>query len=143
LDTAPLATNSLAFAGAIRLTPNNNFATGTLFSGITFNAGASAFTLSGNAITLGGAALGNLVSAGNYGGLTTNGITNSSTNLQTVNLGVTLAAGNHTFGGGSNGLALNPTGGLFHNPGGIAIFIPGAGGITSTTISNTNGILGG
>src|SRR4051795_12799853 len=54
-DTAPLTTNSLAFAGAIRVTPNNNFTAGTSFSGITFNGGAGAFVLSGNAITIGGA----------------------------------------------------------------------------------------
>ena len=41
-DVAPTAGAALGFAGANRLTPNNNFAADTSFSGITFapNAGA-------------------------------------------------------------------------------------------------------
>lgn len=52
--TAPLAGDALFFGGTIRLTPANNLTADTLFAGITFNADAGAFTLSGNRITLGG-----------------------------------------------------------------------------------------
>ena len=52
--TAPLANDSLVFDGTTGLTPSNNFAANTQFNGLTFNAGAGAFTLSGAAIKLGG-----------------------------------------------------------------------------------------
>ena len=53
--TAPVANDSLVFAGTTRLNPNiNNFAANTQFNGLTFNAGAGAFTLTGNATKLGG-----------------------------------------------------------------------------------------
>ncbi|MEN3939691.1 autotransporter-associated beta strand repeat-containing protein [Prosthecobacter sp. SYSU 5D2] len=48
------AGDALFFAGSTRLSSVNDFAEDTLFGGITFNAGAGAFTLSGNRITLGG-----------------------------------------------------------------------------------------
>jgi autotransporter-associated beta strand protein len=51
---APLANDSLIFDSFARLTPNNNFATGTEFDGITFAATAGPFVLGGNSITLGG-----------------------------------------------------------------------------------------
>lgn len=66
-------TLALQFGGTQQLAPNNDFASFTA-SSLTFNVGASAFTLGGNAISL----------AGN--------ITNGSSNLQTINLGMTLMA---------------------------------------------------
>lgn len=66
-------TQALQFGGTLQLAANNDLTTFTA-SSITFNAGAGAFTLSGNAISLAG------------------GITNSSANLQTINLGMTLTA---------------------------------------------------
>ncbi len=51
---APVANDSLIFNTFARLTPNNNFAAGTEFDGITFAPTAGAFTLGGNSITLGG-----------------------------------------------------------------------------------------
>ena len=138
----PVADDSLVFAGITRLTPVNDFSAGSNFSGITFNAGAGAFTLGGNPINLGGANTG--VTVGNTAGMgITNGVTNSSTNLQTINFGLTLNPGVHTFGGGAGGLRLN--GAFAHNAGGFANFTPGAGGITfsPTSASLTNGILGG
>ena len=65
--TAPVANDSLVFAGSTRLGPNNNYAIGTQFNGLTFAAGAGAFTLAGNSVNLGG------------------NITNSSSNVQTLN----------------------------------------------------------
>src|SRR5437016_5112378 len=76
---APLPDDALVFAGLTRLTPFNDFAAGSNFSGITFSAGAGAFTLGGNPINLGGANIGTTV--GNTAGMgITNGVTNSSTN---------------------------------------------------------------
>src|SRR3954452_3458691 len=53
-DAAPSAGAVLAFAGANRLNPNNNFAADTSFGGITFAPSAGAFTIGGNRILLGG-----------------------------------------------------------------------------------------
>jgi fibronectin-binding autotransporter adhesin len=72
LDTAPVAGDSLFFAGT-GTGNSNDFDAFTLFNGITFNSLASGFTLSGNAITLGG------------------NITNSSSNSQTIGLATILA----------------------------------------------------
>src|SRR6266478_6522498 len=50
----PLAGDALLFDGPGRLTPTNDFAAATSFSGIRFTAAAGGFTLSGNQITLSG-----------------------------------------------------------------------------------------
>ena len=122
---APSPNNSLTFAGSTRTSPNDNDTSGTQFSGITFASGAAAFTLGGNGITL----------------AQNTGIVNSSSNLQTVNLPLTLAFGTELFNGGSSGLALDPTGGLVNNAGAVAQF---QGTVTSTTIANNGtGIIGG
>jgi autotransporter-associated beta strand protein len=52
--TAPVAGDALFFGGSIRTSPNNDFPPGTIFGGIAINNPASAFTLRGNGITLGG-----------------------------------------------------------------------------------------
>ena len=94
LNTAPVPTDSLFFAGSVQTSTNNGFTANTQFNGLTFNAGASSFTLAGNAINL----------AGN--------ITNSSSNNQTVNLALALqqntvvdtgASGTTTLGGNISG----------------------------------------
>jgi autotransporter-associated beta strand protein len=51
-DVAPVAGDSLCFAGSVRTTTSNNFTAGTTFGSIEF--GASNFTLNGNSITLTG-----------------------------------------------------------------------------------------
>src|SRR3954454_16361458 len=51
---APLAGDLVTFDGLNGLAPNNDLATGTGLTGITFGSGASAFTVGGNAITLDG-----------------------------------------------------------------------------------------
>jgi fibronectin-binding autotransporter adhesin len=53
-DVAPVATDALFFAGAVKTAAVNNFAPNTQFNGITFNSGASSFTLSSAAINLAG-----------------------------------------------------------------------------------------
>lgn len=83
----PSATYDLQFDGTTRLTPNNDFAAGSNFKSITFNAGAGQFVIGGNSILL----------AGN--------ITNSSSNLQTINLAISLN-GNATYDGGTAGLKI-------------------------------------
>ena len=58
-NTAPVAHDSLTFNGFARLTPNNDFAAGTAFDGITFDSSAGTFTLVGNQITRSGNINGN------------------------------------------------------------------------------------
>ncbi|MEO6274356.1 MAG: autotransporter-associated beta strand repeat-containing protein, partial [Rhodoferax sp.] len=99
---APVAGDDLQFGGGLRLTPTNNFVANTAFNSLTFNAGAGAFTLSGTAITLNG------------------GVTNNSSNLQTINMLTVLSAGNHT-------ITTNAAGGIT-----IGGAISGAGGLTKT-----------
>jgi autotransporter-associated beta strand protein len=81
------ANASLAFAGTTRLTPNNNTAANTEYDGITFNAGAGAFTIGGNAINLGA------------------DIVNNSSNLQTVNINLAMQT-NTNFNAASADLAV-------------------------------------
>lgn len=78
LDTPPIYGLGLQFAGILNLIPNNDNVIGVGGAGITFNLGAGAFTLTGNAINL------------------TGGVTNNSASVQTINFGttgVTLGAG--------------------------------------------------
>lgn len=79
LDTDPVATDRLFFDGPVGLSPNNNFAANTVFSGIIFNSGAGAFNLSGNQVNLSG------------------GVTNSSTTLQTISLTLNNNGANRDF----------------------------------------------
>jgi autotransporter-associated beta strand protein len=67
------------FGSGAKTAPVNDFAAGTYFGGLQFNATAPAFTLTGNAISLTGA------------------VANSSINLQTVNMPLVLASGSGGF----------------------------------------------
>ncbi|MFN6189359.1 MAG: beta strand repeat-containing protein, partial [Planctomycetia bacterium] len=83
-SVAPVANDSLFFAstsGTRSLT--NDILAGTTFNGITFNSGASAYTLSGNSITLGGS------------------VVNNSANSQTIALPLSLSS-TRTFTNNSN-----------------------------------------
>ena len=71
-NTGPIGGDNLVFTGNNKLANTNDLAAGTSFAGILFDASAGAFVLSGNAITL------------------TGSVTNQSTNLQTLNLAITL-----------------------------------------------------
>lgn len=86
-DALPAASgDTLQFtnAGSSGTTLNNDIAS-LAVAGLTFNAGASAFTLTGNALTLSG------------------GITNNSTSLQTLNVAISLA-GTSTISAASGAL---------------------------------------
>lgn len=103
----PAAGDSLVFAGATKVTNSNNFTAGTSFDGISFASGASAFTLGGSSVAL------------------TSGVTNSSSNLQTIALPIFIAA-TQTFDTGSAGLTQGATG-----AGSLGV-ISGAGGLIKT-----------
>lgn len=108
-DSGPTAPGVLTFAGSNQLTnTNDKFAAGTTFDGFIFNAGAGAFVIGGNAITLNGS------------------IINNSTSLQTINLDLlatavrtvtaTAGGGDVVLGGNisgtGGGITLNGTGSL-------------------------------
>jgi autotransporter-associated beta strand protein len=111
----PLSTDSLFFGTSSKVVLNNDDS-GFTFGGITFNSGASAFTISGNAFTLGGS------------------VVNSSTSAQIINNNITLAAneiintasGNLTLGGaisdGGNSYSLTKNGGNTLTLGGANTF---------------------
>jgi autotransporter-associated beta strand protein len=75
----PTAGQQLYFDGTTNLTSNNNFATNTAFSGITFEGTAGAFVLTGNAISLSGP------------------VVDNSPGLETINLELLLTNSNITF----------------------------------------------
>jgi fibronectin-binding autotransporter adhesin len=80
-DVVPVAADTLAFDGSTQTSNTNDFAPGTAFGSITFNVGASAFTLSGNSTQLGTAA-----------GSAQTVVTNNSTATQTLDMDLTLAS---------------------------------------------------
>ena len=84
----PVSTDSLYFGSSSQLTLNNDFSSFTL-NGLNFNSDASAYTIGGNAITLGG------------------DIVNASASLETINLNLALgAARNVTTAAGGGDLTL-------------------------------------
>jgi autotransporter-associated beta strand protein len=110
-NNAPVAGDSLAFGGNTRLTNTNDRTADTSFAGITFNAGAGAFTVGGNRITLGG------------------NVANNSTALQTINLAMILSA-NRTFTTSAGGGNLTIGGVLSQTGGAQGITKAGAGTLT-------------
>jgi autotransporter-associated beta strand protein len=78
LNESPRKFDTLSFAGATRLTPNNDFGAYTEFRSLAFSNNAGAFVLGGNAITLG------------------DRVTDDSASPQTINLNLDLSyAGDH------------------------------------------------
>jgi autotransporter-associated beta strand protein len=122
-DAAIATGDSLFFDGSTRLTPTNDTTANSDYN-ITFNSGASAFTLSGNII--------DLISDGF--------IVNNSTNAQAVNHAIELLGnGNFTSNGGTLTI-----GGALTEAGGAAktLTVNGAGNVTiSGAISASNGDL--
>jgi len=90
--------SQLTFAGSTNTNTSNDFAVDSRFNGITFNSTASAFTLSGNRITLGG----NIGFDANPGSAVTH----------TINLDILLNAGRtiNTRGNGAISISGNITG---------------------------------
>jgi fibronectin-binding autotransporter adhesin len=88
-DALPFSGDSLFFDGLNHLSDNNNnFAAGTQFNDIIFNVSAGPFILAGNEIALGG------------------NILNSSTNLQTIGLGLQHST-SFTMDGGTGGVTID------------------------------------
>jgi autotransporter-associated beta strand protein len=112
----------LNFTGTARLNNTNDMASETAL-GLTFVAGAGAFTLNGNPVTL------------------TGGVTNASSSSQTVNLGLVFGSNgtNFTFDGSSAGLILG--GGLTNTmgaPGWTILNLAGNGTLTNLLNSTTS-----
>ncbi len=81
---APVTSDSLVFAGST-VANTNDFTAGTVFSGLTFSAGAGAFTLSGNRVVLDGH------------------VTDSATVAQQVNMALGLGTAGRVFTVVTNG----------------------------------------
>jgi MYXO-CTERM domain-containing protein len=117
--TVPVAGDDLHFFGPGRSTTNsNNLPVATSFIGLTFDAGALAFTLNGNSITL----------AGN--------VVNSSTNTQTINFGVILSGSTRDFNAASGDLAVSGSGTI---SGGFGVNKTGNSTLTFATANTYTG----
>ncbi len=134
-DTAPIDGSNLVFAGTTRLSDTNDSLSSA--ASITFASGAGAFTLSGSALSISG------------------GVTNNSTNPQTISLNLSLSApqqfnaasGNLSVGGavnlGSNTLTITGSantaiGGAISGAGAIA-----KSGSGTATLSGNSSYTGG
>lgn len=98
------------FSGNTRLNNTNNTAAGTVYSNIVFNAGAGAFVLTGNPISLNGS------------------ITNNSSSTETINLGLNFSAP-QTFNGASGTLIIG--GGLTNSLNENSLTLAGTGLLTN------------
>jgi fibronectin-binding autotransporter adhesin len=139
-DTAPLPADQLAFAGTVRPAPSNDFTAGTSFNGISVSAGAAAFTLSGNAISLTRpiAAGGVAVSGGT--------IINSSANLLTLALPVDLASGKQSITSPNGAGGINFGGAFTRSANSSLVFTRTGGHINfngAGLANDASGILGG
>ncbi len=133
---APAANDRLFFAGSTQTAATNDYTAGTLFNNLTFNSGASPFTLNGNSLVLSSPA-----DAGS-GQISGGSINNVSAGTQTVLLPLVLASGNHTISS-SGGGTLKLNGSLTHSNGAVVTM---SGNINVTGALSTNGnnnILGG
>jgi fibronectin-binding autotransporter adhesin len=121
-NNPPLAGDSLFFGliGSAGTMLNNNIAAGTSFAGLTFNPGASAFTLNGNQIA------------------TSAGLVDNSSNLETINLPVALGVASHSLSVVGDGSLL--VGGVISDGGsGYGITLPGEGLVTLTNANTYTG----
>jgi fibronectin-binding autotransporter adhesin len=142
-NIAPVEKDILAFDGAIRTTPYNDFAAGTEFSSIKFNNGSSSFTLSGNALTL-SSVCASAITASNTSNtmIIQNNLTMSATSSITSTSGGTLNITGTINNGGYT---------IINNCGGTETFsgdISGAGAFTkigsgTLTLSGANTFSGG
>lgn len=114
--TAPLANDDLIFTGSLRLTPS--LAATLTANSVAFASGAGAFTISGLALTLG-----------------TGGLTNNSTNTQTISAAIVLGAAQSWT---ANTGALTVSGGITN-----AGFTLTSAGSSNSTLSGVIAGLGG
>ena len=110
---APVTGDAPTFDGTVGLANTNDFAGDTTFLGLTFNAGAGAFTLSGNRIN------------------STGGLVNNSLNTQTVNLDVIFVS-THTLNSITGGTMI--INGIISGAGGAT---KTGGGTVTLTHANT------
>ncbi|MDR3457543.1 MAG: autotransporter-associated beta strand repeat-containing protein [Verrucomicrobiae bacterium] len=140
-DMAPAAGDFLTFDNGSGTQPltTNNLAAGTIFGNIAFNAGTASFTDSGNGIVLT-----NRLQDAN-GVLFGGSVSNLSANAQTVNLPVTIGAGNHIVTTASGAGALDFSGAFARNTGATVQFVKSGGNLnfTGSGLANVNSILGG
>ena len=119
------AGDALFFGGSTRLTNTNNFEVETSFAGVTFNSGAGAFTLAGNALTLGG------------------DLANNDSDTQTISLPLTLdAIRTATTASGHivcNGV-ISGSGGLTKE-GGYSLYLNGDNSYDGETAVNTGTVV--
>jgi len=103
---APVNNDALVFDGFSRLAPANDLAPNTTFSGITFASTAGGFTVSGNAITLGGDITDNATVLTET--ISLNQILNATRNISVADNAFLRLTGVISDGGG--GFGLNKTG---------------------------------
>jgi fibronectin-binding autotransporter adhesin len=141
--TAPVQFDALFFDSNVQTLSTNNFAAGTMFDNIAFTGAADPFTLSGNALTL--VTYTNGIDGTVLSSAVGGNITNSSGNVESIALPLTLSAGKHNIVTGGGG-QLNLNGGVTRNTGAVVAFSPNNGNINVTGSLTTNGlnnILGG
>ena len=114
-DVAPVANDTLSFAGSVRLAPDLSVSLSV--AGLNFASGASAFIMGG---------------LGTYT-INTGGITNNSTSLQTINNNITLGA-SQSWNTASGDLAVN---GIIGGTGGLTKI--GTGILTLTGLNTFTG----
>ena len=107
--TYPAAGDALFFGGSVRTTNTNTLDEGTAVAGLTFNAGAGAFSLRGSGITLDG------------------NVSNLSASAQTLNLPIVLS-GTRMIYGSNVAFAVN---GVLSGPGGLTA------NVTNSTLTLT------
>ncbi|HTJ79363.1 MAG TPA: autotransporter-associated beta strand repeat-containing protein [Rariglobus sp.] len=113
--TTPVAGDSLAFGSSGTTSLTNDLTAGTSLADITFNSGASAFTIGGNSFALSG------------------GILNSSTSTQTLNTAIVLSSAAHTIDTSTGNVALS---GVISGTGG-SLVKTGTGTLTLSNTANT------
>ncbi|BCU78075.1 autotransporter-associated beta strand repeat-containing protein [Luteolibacter sp. LG18] len=128
-NTAPAANDTLVFGGTVRLTPVNDFAAGTVFTGLSFAAGAGAFNVTGNGIVLNRST-----------------IANNATNAVTVGLPITIGSGLTTLTTPATGGTMNLSGAFARSTGSTVVVNRVGGNINlagSGLANDASGILGG
>ena len=88
--SAPLSSDNIDFGSAARYAPNNNLTANLPYKGITFNNEAGIYTITGNSFML-------------YSG----GITNNSSNVQTINNNIVLSAGTNILSTNAGAITFN------------------------------------